>query len=244
MELYRAYLSKIEEILWDIVDSQQDAMEQAAKAISKSIAANGLVYVFGCGHSHMLAEEGFYRAGGLGAVCPILPPEFMLHEGAVKSSDLERRAELASGVLSRYPLNTNDILIVFSTSGINGMPVEIAKLGKESGSFVIGVSSSEYVKDSSRHPNGVRLSEVCDLHIDNCVPYGDAVYELYGTSKKMGPVSTLAGVYILNCMLARGAELSTIAGAKPFIYVSGNIHSGREKNLEIIQHYHNQIRAL
>ncbi len=35
-------------------------------AIADSIAADGILHVFGTGHSHLMAEELFYRAGGLG----------------------------------------------------------------------------------------------------------------------------------------------------------------------------------
>ncbi|WP_442185466.1 SIS domain-containing protein, partial [Rhizobium leguminosarum] len=48
------------------------------------------VYVFGTGHSHMLAEEVHYRAGGLALTVPVLVGSAMLHEGAVISSVYER----------------------------------------------------------------------------------------------------------------------------------------------------------
>lgn len=242
--MYRAYLNRISQALEGVCATQGEALERAARRVGHTLHKDGLIYLFGCGHSHMLAEEGFYRAGGLGAVCPILPAELMLHEGAVKSSDLERRAELAPEVLARYPLTPADTLVVFSTSGINGMPVEIARLGRETGASVIGVSSGAYEGDPSRHPQGLRLSQACDIHIDNHAPHGDAAYDLQGMQGKMGPLSTISGAYILNCLLARGAELAALAGAEPAVYHSGNVPGGRERNQAVIRRYRQRIRAL
>lgn len=242
--MYREYLNAVVEALEGVCATQEEAMEQAARRMSHTLAKDGLIYLFGCGHSHMLAEEGFYRAGGLGAVCAMLPAEFMLHEGAVKSSGLERRGELAPEVLARYPLGDKDTLIVFSTSGVNGMPVEMARLGRETGAFVIGVSSGAYGGDPSRHPRGLRLSQACHIHIDNRAPHGDAAYALEGMAGKMGPLSTFTGAYILNCLLARGAELAASAGVEPAVYHSGNVPGGRERNQAVIQRYRHRIRAL
>ena len=68
----------------------------------ETLEDGGLIYLFGTGHSHMLAEEGHYRAGGLAAVCPVLHSSLMLHEGAVISTKMERTSGLGSAVLSRY----------------------------------------------------------------------------------------------------------------------------------------------
>ena len=38
-----------------------------AEMIAECIAGDGIVHVFGSGHSHMMAEEVFHRAGGLSA---------------------------------------------------------------------------------------------------------------------------------------------------------------------------------
>lgn len=242
--MFQEYLHAITRTLEKICTDQGPAMEQAAAFVGKTLSEDGLIYLFGCGHSHMLAEEGFYRAGGLGAVSAMLPAEFMLHEGAVKSSALERRADLAEDVMARYPLAPCDTLIVFSTSDINGMPVEMARLGKARGARVIAVSSSAYHSDCSRHPDGLKLHQVCDVWIDNCAPHGDAMLAVSGLEGKMGPVSTAAGAYILHCILARGAEICIESGSIPAHYISGNVEGGREKNQGIIQRYRHRIRAL
>ena len=77
------YLNKVN-------DTQTAQMNAAAKAVKNAIVKGGLVYIFGCGHSHLLGLDCFYRAGGLANVYPILKESLMLHESASLSSVLER----------------------------------------------------------------------------------------------------------------------------------------------------------
>ena len=157
--MYRTYLGTIESLLEGIVNTQQEALEAAAVMLRDTLLSDGLIYLFGCGHSHIMAEEGFYRAGGLGAVYPMLQSDIMLHEGAVKSSSLERKADLAGEIILRYPMTARDTLIVFSNSGVNGLPVEMARLATGMGVKTIGVCSGAYKDDASRHPMGLHLSD-------------------------------------------------------------------------------------
>ena len=242
--MFQEYLTTLTGLLEKVCHTQEEALEKGAEMIADTLCADGLVYLFGCGHSHMMAEEGFYRAGGLGAVYPIFQSDLMLHEGAVKSSFLERRSELASEVLARYPLTENDTMIIFSNSGVNGFPVEIARLATEKGVKTIAVSSSAYKDDASRHPMGLHLTDACVHAIDTGAPHGDASYPLKTMEASMGPVSTIVCAYILNCMLARGAELAAQRGTEPAVYHSGNIPGGRELNEAVIQRYRHRVRAM
>ncbi|MBB6283948.1 putative phosphosugar-binding protein [Geobacillus subterraneus] len=52
--------------------------------MSEAVQNGGIIQLFGCGHSHILTEEVFYRAGGLVPVKPIFVEPLMLSEtGAV-----------------------------------------------------------------------------------------------------------------------------------------------------------------
>lgn len=242
--MIHTYLNTIETLLEGIASTQEAAMEQAARMIADTLLSDGLVYLFGCGHSHIMAEEGFYRAGGLGAVYPMLQSDIMLHEGAVKSSSLERKADLAQEIILRYPMTQKDTMIVFSNSGINGLPVEMARLATEKGVKTIGVCSGAYRNDASRHPMGLHLADAVTLAIDTGAPHGDASYPVGDKGAAMGPVSTIACCFILNSLLARGAEIALAEGGDPAIYVSGNIEGGRERNESIIARYRHRVRSM
>lgn len=60
-------------------ESQRESIHQAAELIARSVLDGGMMHVFGAGRYHILAEEMFYRAGGLVPVNPILDPNFMLY---------------------------------------------------------------------------------------------------------------------------------------------------------------------
>ena len=64
------YLDKITGILSRIEAEESGALKRAAEAVADVICRDGLVHVFGCGHSHLAALDTFYRAGGLACVSP------------------------------------------------------------------------------------------------------------------------------------------------------------------------------
>ncbi|WJH35504.1 sugar isomerase domain-containing protein [Paenibacillus sp. CC-CFT747] len=122
-----AYYRAVTQVLETIQTTQQEAMEKAAAACAKAIASKRAIYLFGTGHSHMLAEEPYYRAGGLVPVIPILETGLMLHEGAVKSTKLERLTGYAAILLEQAGVGDGDVLFIISNSGINALPVEMAE---------------------------------------------------------------------------------------------------------------------
>lgn len=80
------YLDKIVGVLSRIEAEESAVMDRASEAVADVICRDGLVHVFGCGHSHLAALDTFYRAGGLACVSPLLDEDLMLHDGAAKSS--------------------------------------------------------------------------------------------------------------------------------------------------------------
>ena len=59
------YFENLSRIIDEIAFSQADNIEKAAQAVALALKSGGRIHAFGTGHSHMLAEEIFYRAGGL-----------------------------------------------------------------------------------------------------------------------------------------------------------------------------------
>ena len=175
---YQQYYQTVSQTMEAIFSQETPKIEQAGAMLAETLKKEGLLYVFGCGHSHMLAEELFYRAGGLAPVYPIFETAAMLHEGAAKSSRIERMSGYAKHVMDRYPIGPNDSLLVVSTSGINPFPMEIAEAAKEKGAQVIGISSFASLGKPSRHKDGKHLPDFCDICVDNHVPTGDATVQV------------------------------------------------------------------
>ena len=235
------YYKALTETLEKIHKTQTEIIADTAKHIAKTIENDGIIYVFGCGHSHLIAGDAFYRAGGLANVCAMFDADLMLHNGAAKSSAFERMEGLAKHIFRRYAPTEKDSLVVISTSGINSVPIETAMLGKEKGVFTAAICSSSYFGKKTRHSSGKLLYQCADIYLDNCVPSGDAVVDIDGI--KMGAVSTAASAFILNSVLVEAAGIAS-AKVKPPIYMSGNVDGGAEYNEALVERYTPRIKHL
>lgn len=123
-----------------VVDTQLDAILDASRLICDTLSAGGRWWVFGTGHSHMIAEEFYGRAGGLTDIHPILEPALMLHESLAKSTLLERRAGLADDLLEVHGPTRGDVIVIASNSGRNAVPVEMAEGARQRGVAVIAIT--------------------------------------------------------------------------------------------------------
>lgn len=224
--------------------TQRGVLETAAEAVADALAADRFLYAFGTGHSHMLAEEIFYRAGGLARACAILDPPLMLHEGAAESSRREQQPGTAETVLARYPVGPGDVLVVASNSGRNAVPVEMVLAAKARGMKTIALTSLAHSRAfPSRHPSGRRLFELADLVLDNGGVVGDAALDLPGIPRKVGPTSTLVGAFLLNALVVRAIELAAARGRIPEVYASSNADVPGW-NESLIARYQGRIRHL
>jgi len=115
----KQYASDVLNLAQKAVDSEYEQIKKVASVIFESLKNGGVLHVFGCGHSHMFMEECFYRAGGIAPINPIFETSTMLHEGAVKSSMIERMSGYAPYVLDNYETTPGEVILVFSQSGIN-----------------------------------------------------------------------------------------------------------------------------
>ena len=218
---------------------------QAAEKIAQCIQANGIVHLFGCGHSHLLTEEVFYRAGGLAPIHPILVEELMLYKGAARSSQLERQNDFAQSFMENQDIRKDDIFIVISTSGINPVPIDAAKIAKKKGAFVIALTSLEYSQSRpSRHKSGQHLYDVADLVIDNHAPKGDALITHVALPMKFGSGSTIIGATILNSIFVKAIQIMADQGFEPPIFFSGNTEGADQHNKRLIEIYKERIPFL
>ena len=235
--LYRNYWKEVNAVVEHVMTTQAEAIEESAKLVADSLSRDGMLYVFGCGHSHIIGEDLFYRAGGTAAVCAMLDSDLMFHTGAAKSSVYEKMTGLAQPVFERYGITDKDVLLVVSTSGINSVPIEMALCAKEKGIPVIAIVSGAYAQDASRHPSGKKLHDVADIVLDNGVCHGDAAVEIQGSDMRVGPISTISSCLIAQSIVVQADENMWQAGVRPPVYVSGNIPGGMEKNQELIRRY-------
>ncbi|MBQ3505149.1 MAG: SIS domain-containing protein [Clostridia bacterium] len=230
------YLRKIVACLEQIENEERERLDAVSQLVADTIKNDGLIFTFGCGHSHLSGLDAFYRAGGLANVSPMLDTDLMLHNGAAKSSRMEKMSGIASEIFRRYVPSEKDMIFIFSASGKNQVPIEMAQTARAAGVKSVGVSAWSYIE------KGGKLHENVDIAIDCKVPYGDACMEM--GNAKMGGLSTYAACFILNTCLINGAKIALQDGVQPPVYLSGNIEGGREHNITLENLYMGRVKHL
>jgi uncharacterized phosphosugar-binding protein len=169
----------------------------------------------------------------------------MLHVSASRSSQLERQTGLAEKVLSGYPVTAGDVVFVVSNSGRNAYPIEMAQSAKARGATTVALTSLKHTRGvTSRHPSGKRLFEVCDLVLDNGADYGDASVEVGKDGLRMGPVSTISGVFLINAVIAEAVDLLAERGVAVDLYQSANGQGGEAAADAMVRRWQPRLKGL
>jgi uncharacterized phosphosugar-binding protein len=238
-----AYYVKILELLDIVMNKEREKIERVAEAITERITKDdGLLYVLGSGHSMLIAQEMFARAGGLMQVNAILDPALSALFQA-KALKVERMTGYAKIILDYYGLSKNDAIIIVSVSGINAVPVEAAIEAKKIRAYVIALTSVEWSTAvpqdlvNKRNRYGKRLFELADIFIDNHVPFGDAVVKVGNFVKPVAPVSTVINSFIVNLIVAKVAQNCADKGIDPPVWSSSNVPGGSEMDAPYVEKY-------
>lgn len=235
----KTYLEYLDSILRNTIDSQEEALSEAAKLVSETCKQDGRFYVFGSGHSHLVAEELYVRAGGLAFVKAILPPELMLHEMPTKSTYLERLQGYASAIIRLYKLEEKDTLMVISNSGRNPVPVEMAMEAKKIGCSIIAITSMQHSKQTtSRDISGKKLYEIADVVLDNGACKGDAGMYIDGYDVPIGPTSDAIGIALAQALIVQTIDNLVKAGMHPPVFKSSNVDGGDAYNDALFEKYY------
>jgi uncharacterized phosphosugar-binding protein len=231
-----AYIRAVEEGLEKIRETQQEAIYRAGEMVAEAIVDGRQVFSFGASHSFMLTEEMVYRTGGLMLINPITPHGMNLSvRPMTMTSQLERLEGLGDVLLRNSPAREGDVLILASTSGRNAVVLDMAIAAREMGVKTIGITAMDYSRNvTSRHSSGKRLFELADLVIDNCSPLGDAAVEFEGFAQRSGPLSSVLGLTVVNCIVCEVIEQLLAKGITPPVFISANVEGGDEHNAKVL----------
>ena len=245
MKKYIEYIENVKNIIEKIETSGAESIEKTAQIFADTLINGRRIYLFGTGHSHMLAEELFYRAGGLVNIQPILIEPLMLHISASESTVAERKEGMAEEIFREYGMSANDTVVIISNSGRNGVIVDMALLCKKEGLNVIALTNLEHTyAGESRHKSGKRLCEIADVVLDNSGCVGDACIEVEGIDGKICPTSTVCGAMILNAVVAEAVDICVKKDFNPDHFASSNIDGGDEINNKFVEKYKNELKHL
>jgi uncharacterized phosphosugar-binding protein len=238
------YVDAARHTLGEVAATQGEPFEEAARLVADSVAAGGMLHLFGAGHSLLLALDAYTRAGGLACVNPILDPALSPTSG-LELARIERTEGRAAAILEAEDLRPGEVVLVVSNSGVNAVPVEVAIGCRERGLRVVALTNLEQAKATApRHPSGARLHELADVVVDNRCPPGDAAVTL-ASGDRVGPLTTVVGAAVVTALCARVAELLGERGQRPPVLASQNL-DGRpaiEDNAERIRPYLDRVRA-
>lgn len=229
----KAYFAAALALVDELEEENEVALDDAAIEIGSRLCARGRLILFGCGHSGLAAQDLYYRAGGL------MDAEFLFdervtldHQPVEETSVFEKEAGWAAERIKALELGEGDSVIVVSTSGVNAAPVDAALTARESGAYVVALTSrrcSEALEP--RHPSGKRLAEVADAVLDNLSPFGDTLVMIGPEpDRRGGSASTVASALLLQALAVGIAGAASAQGIDLPLYVSGNRPGGMEEN--------------
>jgi len=215
---------------------------QAARLCFRGLKTGGVMHAFGSGHSSAGAMELFHRAGGLCPVNGILIPALSPFTTPPLAAAFERASGIGAALVEQYEVKSGEALIVFSVSGVNPVPIEVALAAKEKGAAVVAVTSRSATA-KSRHPSGKKLVDLAEVVIDNAVPAGDAAVEYEG-QKSCAALSGLTQAYIAGRLVAEIVALYRAERTEPPVLLSANVPGGDEHNRALEARYRERIKGL
>jgi uncharacterized phosphosugar-binding protein len=245
------WLALAQDLLATIASSQASAIEQASQWCADTIGADGLVHLFGTGHSRIPVEEMFPRYGSYPGFNPIVELSMTFHtqivgaNGQRQAMFIERTPGLAEVILSNFTFSPHDLLMIFSASGLSAVPVEMARGGRRRGLRVIAVTSVAQSMSGEPDPIvGTRLLDEADLVIDLCTPEADALVTIDGLDTPVGPGSTLTAVAIVNSIKVRTARLLVEQGAMPPVLTRASVIGAERSRATFDDAYREHARRI
>lgn len=227
--MYQTYLKTAIEYLEKLLETQADAIQEAAVVVGEALVEDKSIYTFGSGHSQLIAREIAQRAGGLAPVFHLPDPSWGM---------VERLEGYGESLLQQYPIRAGEVIIVISNSGRNPEPIEVAMGAKEKGLKVIAVTSLRHSKSvDSRHSSGKKLFEIADVVLDTGTPLGDAALDFEGLPMKAGALSTILGAAIMNAVMVQVIQNLLDRGLTPPVLISANVDGSDEHNAAIMSRY-------
>lgn len=240
------------DVLERIEATELDAIERAADLFARTIAVDGLVHVFGSGHSRMNTEEMFPRIGSFPGFHPIAELAISNHVGVVgpnglrQAMFLERVDGFGRVILQQIKCHPGDAFLIFSSTGINGVVIEMALYAKAMGLPVVAVTSIDHARATEpRHRSGRKLAEIADIVIDNGSLAGDAAVEIPGLAYRVGPTSSIGAIAVVNMIKTRTAERLVELGAPPIVLTSPHFvgeTDGVEQLERVYEEYFRRVR--
>jgi uncharacterized phosphosugar-binding protein len=245
------WLQAAQRILDSIGASQMRQIDSAAELFASAISSEALVHVFGSGHSRIGTEEMFPRIGSFPGFHPIAELALTNHVGVVGPNGLrqtlflEKVEGFARVILQQIKVHPGDAFLLFSSSGVGGVVLEMALYLRTMGVPIVAVTSLDSDRrSSSRHSSGLKLAEVADVVIDNGSGAMDAVVEIPGLRHLVGPTSTIGAVAVVNAIKVATAAKLVARGVPPVVLDSPHFGNNEDADRQMELVYEDYFRRI
>lgn len=222
------YTRRLLQILDHMVATQNEILDRVAHLCADTLQGEGLIHLFGSGHSVIPALDAYPRYGSFVGLNPLTDPRLMWHNvlgpgGVRELLWLERREGYVDKFLDHAPLHASDVLIVYSHGGRNAVGIEAAVYAAKRGLTTVAVTSGASRRRPAEDSTGRRLADVCDVMIDTGVPLEDALVTVDGWDRPVGGSSTVVACVVTHELVTRTATLLGARGQTLPTFVSPTV---------------------
>lgn len=244
------FLDTFNELAKNFEKHEAANLAKAANLMADAIENDRLIYIFGGGgHTCLVMQELFWRAGGLANLCPMI--DFAIHPVTPAYMYLahERMHGIGDALVNYYGIGKDDVILIFHSYGFNAPTIDCAMEANKVGAHTVGISSLDWKekipKDFSiRHKSGHHLSDVSQTFIQNFVPYGDTVIKIDGLEQPISGISSTIDFYIAHRLEIECVKECVARGIEVPIWSSANIPGGDEKNKALREKYNSRVKFL
>lgn len=249
MQAWQRYFEIMNEVVKKAYDTQGENIMRAADILTECTKNDGIIHMFGSGHSSLVTEDVFWRSATLANVHAISESGVAGINEITKTSHMEKLEGVGRVIAEYNRLVPPDVLVCVSNSGNNASTVDMALAAKERGLPVIAFTNVEYADQlTTQHSSGKKLKDIADVVIDNCSIIGDAAVKLDGLEVKVGATSTIPVVYMLAALLVQTCDNLLQQGITPDVYYNGHLayesDHVKEHNDALVDKYYWRMRNL
>ena len=243
------YFEVLNDIVKKVQNTQLENVKNAAKILKTCVENDGIIHLFGAGHSHIMTEDVFWRASTLANIHAIIEPSISGVQEISKAGRLENLEGYGDLIVDYHRIEKKDAMICISNSGNKAVTIDVAKSCKQRGIPVIiitNVAYSDYLH--SAHTSGKKLKDFGDVVLDNCSAIGDTALHIEGLEEGIASTSTIPSCYLLTSLIAQTVEYLVQDNYHPDIYINGSLAVNSkgvlEHNKKIETKYFSRIRNL
>ena len=244
------FQNALNELIQRFESEQQGNLAKAAGWMADACEKDRLIYLFGGGgHTCLVMQELFWRAGGLANLCPMI--DYAIHPVTPAYMYLghERMHEVGNHIVDYYGVGKGDLVLLFHSYGFNAPTIDAALEARKRGARVVGISSSDWHRNVPksfpiRHRSGKTLFDIADICIEDYVPYGDTVIKVAGFPQPISGISSTIDFYIAHRLEIECVKECVRRGVTPPVWRSANIPGGDKANAKLRAKYNGRVKSL